>query len=102
LGTIAGGVVVAIRPGGPVYAGVLGIAIAIAGGRVSRRIPHTPALAPALAIDWNPFTETWRNLTGVARENIVVWRSMLGISWFWFYGAILLPAAPPLIAPHSV
>jgi 1-acyl-sn-glycerol-3-phosphate acyltransferase len=94
LGTIAGGVVVAIRPSGPVYAGVLGIAIAIAGWLVSRRIPHTPAVAPALAIDWNPFTETWRNLTGVARENIVVWRSMLGISWFWFYGAIWLAQLP--------
>jgi len=94
LGTIAGGVVVAMRPGGPVYAGVLGIAIAIAGWLVSRRIPHTPAVAPALAIDWNPFTETWRNLTGVARENIVVWRSMLGISWFWFYGAIWLAQLP--------
>jgi len=94
LGTIAGGVVVAIRPGGPVYAGVLAIAIAIAGWLVSRRIPHTPPVAPALAIDWNPFTETWRNLTGAARENIVVWRSMLGISWFWFYGAIWLAQLP--------
>jgi 1-acyl-sn-glycerol-3-phosphate acyltransferase len=94
LGTIAGGLVVAIRPGGPVYAGVLAIAIAIAGWLVSRRIPHTPPVAPALAIDWNPFTETWRNLTGAARENIVVWRSMLGISWFWFYGAIWLAQLP--------
>ncbi|HKU85460.1 MAG TPA: MFS transporter [Casimicrobiaceae bacterium] len=94
LGTIAGGLVVAMRPDGPVYAGVLAIAIAIAGWLVSRRIPHTPPVAPALAIDWNPFTETWRNLTGVARENIVVWRSMLGISWFWFYGAIWLAQLP--------
>ena len=94
LGTIAGGLVVAMRPDGPVYAGVLAIAIAVAGWLVSRRIPHTPAVAPALAIDWNPFTETWRNLTGVARENIVVWRSMLGISWFWFYGAIWLAQLP--------
>jgi 1-acyl-sn-glycerol-3-phosphate acyltransferase len=94
LGTIAGGLVVAIRPGGPVYAGVLAIAIASAGWLVSRRIPHTPPVAPALAIDWNPFTETWRNLAGAARENIVVWRSMLGISWFWFYGAIWLAQLP--------
>jgi len=94
LGTIAGGLVVAIRPNGPIYAGLLAIVIAIAGWLVSRRIPHTPPVAPALAIDWNPFTETWRNLTGVARENIVVWRSMLGISWFWFYGAIWLAQLP--------
>src|SRR5205085_3227124 len=35
----------------------------------------------------------WRNLR-LARENIVVWRSMLGISWFWFYGAIYLAQLP--------
>jgi 1-acyl-sn-glycerol-3-phosphate acyltransferase len=89
LGTIAGGIVVAIHPGGPVIAGLLAIGIAVAGYLVSRGIPHTPAVAPELAINWNPFTETWRNLR-FAQENRVVWLSMLGISWFWFYGAIFL------------
>ena len=93
LGTIAGGVVVAIKPGGPVAAGLLGIAIAVAGWLASMRIPHTPAVAPDLAINPNPVSETWRNI-GIARENIVVWRSMLGISWFWFYGAIYLAQLP--------
>ena len=93
LGTIAGGLVVAIQPGGTVAAGALGIAIAITGWLVSRRIPYTPAVAPQLAINANPFSETWRNL-GTARENRVVWRSMLGISWFWFYGAIYLAQLP--------
>ncbi|HEX6792384.1 MAG TPA: MFS transporter [Casimicrobiaceae bacterium] len=93
LGTIAGGVVVAIKPAGPIVAGVLGIAIAVAGWLASTRIPNTPAVAPALAINPNPVGETWRNI-GIARENIVVWRSMLGISWFWFYGAIYLAQLP--------
>ncbi len=89
LGTIAGGVVVAVEPNGPILACALAIAIAVAGYLVSRGIPHTPAVAPDLAINWNPFSETWRNLR-VAQENRVVWLSMLGISWFWFYGAIFL------------
>ncbi|MDQ2917168.1 MAG: MFS transporter [Pseudomonadota bacterium] len=93
LGTIAGGLVVAIKPGGTIIAGVLGIAIAVAGWLASRYIPYTAAVAPQLAINWNPFTETWRNLK-VARQNVVVWRSMLGISWFWFYGAIYLAQLP--------
>ena len=42
--------------------GALAIAVAVAGYLVSRGIPHTPAVAPDLAINWNPFTETWRNL----------------------------------------
>jgi 1-acyl-sn-glycerol-3-phosphate acyltransferase len=89
LGTIAGGVVVAIEPNGPILACALAIAIAVAGYLVSRGIPHTPAVAPDLAINWNPFSETWRNLR-IAQENRVVWLSMLGISWFWFYGALFL------------
>jgi len=93
LGTIAGGLVVAIKPDGTLLAGVLTIVVAIAGWLTSRRIPLTPAVAPELAINWNPVTETWRNLK-IAQENLVVWRSMLGISWFWFYGAIYLAQLP--------
>ena len=93
VGTIAGGLVVSVKPYGALAAGVLAIAIAAAGWLVSRRIPYTPAVAPELAINWNPFSETWRNLR-IAQENLVVWRSMLGISWFWFYGAIYLAQLP--------
>ena len=87
LGTIAGGLVVADV--GPVAAGVLAIALAVVGYTVSRAIPPTPAVDPALALNWNPVTETLANLR-FAHGNVVVWRSMLGISWFWFYGAIFL------------
>src|SRR5450432_4649066 len=89
LGEIIGGVVIAIKPDGPLYAGATAIAIAIAGYVVSRRIPQAPSVAPDLRINWNPFTETWRNLR-FAHGNRVVWLSMLGISWFWFYGATYL------------
>src|SRR5438105_442153 len=93
LGTIAGGLVVAIKPDGRLLAGFLTIAIASAGWLVSRAIPATPAPAPDLQINWNALTETWKNLR-FAQTEIVVWRSMLGISWFWFYGAIYLAQLP--------
>jgi len=89
LGEIVGGLVIAVKPEGPLLAGAVAIAIAIAGYLVSRGIPETPAVAPELRINWNPFTETWRNLR-FAHGNRVVWLSMLGISWFWFYGATYL------------
>jgi hypothetical protein len=89
LGEIVGGVVIAIKPDGPILAGGTAIAIAFAGYLVSRGIPNTPAVAPELKINWNPFTETGRNLR-FAYGNRVVWLSMLGISWFWFYGATYL------------
>jgi 1-acyl-sn-glycerol-3-phosphate acyltransferase len=89
LGEIVGGLVIAIKPDGPLYAGGTAIAIAIAGYVVCRGIPKAAAVAPDLRINWNPFTETWRNLR-FAHGNRVVWLSMLGISWFWFYGATYL------------
>ncbi len=93
LGTIAGGLVVAIKPGGLLAAAALTLAIALVGWLASRLIPPTPAVAPELRINWNPVSETWRNLR-IGYENPVVWRSMLGISWFWFYGAIYLAQLP--------
>jgi 1-acyl-sn-glycerol-3-phosphate acyltransferase len=89
LGEVLGGIVIAIKPDGPLYAGATAIAVAIAGYLVSRRIPIAPAAAADLRINWNPFTETARNLR-LAHGHRVVWLSMLGISWFWFYGAMYL------------
>ncbi len=93
LGTIAGGLLVAVPGVGPVLAGCAAIAVAVAGWLVSRAIPVTPAVAPDLAINWNPFTETWHTLR-LAYGNRIVWLSMLGISWFWFYGATFLTQFP--------
>ncbi len=93
LGTILGGVLVAVEPNGAVLAGFAAVAVAVAGWLVSRAIPVTPAVAPDLRINWNPVTESWRNLR-FAYGNRVVWLSMLGISWFWFYGATMLTQFP--------
>jgi 1-acyl-sn-glycerol-3-phosphate acyltransferase len=93
LGTITGGVLVAIPGIGPVLAGAAAIAVAVAGWLVSRAIPVTPAVAPDLVLNWNPVTETLANLR-FAYGNRVVWLSMLGISWFWFYGATFLTQFP--------
>ena len=41
----------------------------------------------------NPFSETWRNI-GFARESRGVFLAILGISWFWLYGALFLAQFP--------
>jgi 1-acyl-sn-glycerol-3-phosphate acyltransferase len=89
LGTIAGGVLVAMKPSGPMIVAVATIVLAVIGYVASRSVPAAPATDPSLKLNWNPFTETASNLR-LAAKNIVVWRSMLGISWLWFYGAMLL------------
>ncbi len=93
LGTIAGGVLVAIEPNGPLFAGLVAVAVAGAGWLISRGIPDMGASAPNLAINWNPVTETLKNLR-FAYGTRALWLSMLGISWFWFYGATFLTQFP--------
>ena len=61
--------------------------------RASFRSP--PAADPGLRINWNPFTETWRNLKFTS-QNRTVFLSILGISWFWFYGSMFLTQFPNL------
>jgi len=85
------GAVLAMLPG--VYAATTVVAIAVLGWWFSRDIPLTPAVDAKLVINWNPFSETWRNLR-FAKTNRTVWLSLLGISWFWFYGATLLAQFP--------
>ncbi|HEX7888869.1 MAG TPA: MFS transporter [Ramlibacter sp.] len=93
LGNIAGGLVVAIPQVGPQWVGAGCIAAALIGRLAAQWIPVSPATDPGLKINWNPFTETWRNLQ-LARTNVVVFRSLLGISWMWFFGAVFLSQFP--------
>jgi 1-acyl-sn-glycerol-3-phosphate acyltransferase len=69
------------------------IAIAVVGYFTSRRIPYSPPPVPELKINWNPITETIRNLS-FSKQNRPVFLSLLGNSWFWFYGAIILAQFP--------
>jgi 1-acyl-sn-glycerol-3-phosphate acyltransferase len=93
LGNIVGGLIVAVPGVGPLYVAISCMALALAGRLVAQYIPAAPATDPGLKVNWNPVTETWRNLR-LAYGNIVVFRSMLGISWMWFFGAVFLSQFP--------
>jgi 1-acyl-sn-glycerol-3-phosphate acyltransferase len=93
LGNIVGGLMVALPGVGPQYVAASCVALALAGRAVAQFIPKAPATDPGLKINWNPLTETWRNLQ-LAKGNLVVFRSMLGISWMWFLGAVFLSQFP--------
>lgn len=92
IGTIAGALVAALEEGA-LWITVVGVLVAVAGYLTSRGIPEAPAPAPELRINLNPLTETWRNI-GFARENRTVFLAILGISWFWLYGALFLAQFP--------
>jgi len=93
LGTLLGGVLVSLGSDGVLWVSVVVIAMAAAGYWVSRAVPHSPAPCPQLKINWNAITETWRNIRFL-RSNRTVFLSILGISWFWFYGALFLSQFP--------
>ncbi|MBC7438003.1 MAG: MFS transporter, partial [Bdellovibrionales bacterium] len=93
LGSLAGGLIVAIPEVGRVDVAVACVLLSLAGRAIAQAIPPAPATDPGLRINWNPVTETLHNLK-LAHGNIVVFRSLLGISWMWFFGAVFLGQFP--------
>jgi 1-acyl-sn-glycerol-3-phosphate acyltransferase len=92
-GTIAGPQLAGIETSWPYWIGVACLMVAVAGWLFSRRIPVAESVAPDLKINWNIFSETVRNLKFL-NENQTVLNSVLGISWFWFFGATFLVQIP--------
>ena len=94
-GMIVGGWMVTQPGWGTAGVGFGAVAVALAGLALSRLIPKAPPADPQLRIDWNPFSATWKNLA-FAQRNRTVFLSVLGISWFWFYGSLVVTQFPNL------
>lgn len=92
-GQVIGAVLVVQKPYGIEIIAGAAFLVAMIGWLCSLRIPLSPAPAPELTINWNVLTETVRNLR-FSSANRPVFLSLLGNSWFWFYGAIVLAQFP--------
>jgi MFS family permease len=93
LGNVAGGLLIAQPVVGARHVAIGCIALALVGRTTAQFVPYSPPTDAGLRINWNPVSETWRNLK-LAHGNIVVFRSLLGISWMWFFGAVFLAQFP--------
>ena len=93
LGNVVGGLLIAVPEVGASYVAWSCLALALLGRVSAQFVPRAPATDAALQINWNPVTETWCNLK-LAHGSIVVFRSLLGISWMWFFGAVFLTQFP--------
>lgn len=93
LGQVVGGLLVAVPEVGNHYVAMVCLGLAVLGCATAHLVPPTPATDPQLIINRNPFTETWRNLR-LAHDNLPVFRSLLGISWMWFFGAAFVALFP--------
>ena len=56
-------------------------------------MPPAPSTNPDLEIDWNILRQTGK-LMGYARERHDVFWAVIGASWFWFVGTVLLVQFP--------
>jgi MFS family permease len=82
-----------MHQGGELVTALSIVGLALLGYFASKQIPSSPAAEPSLKINWNPITETGRNIAFVWKSQ-AVWLAIIGISWFWFYGATLLAQFP--------
>jgi 1-acyl-sn-glycerol-3-phosphate acyltransferase len=93
VGMIVGNSLMLIAGYGTLAASLTTIGIAVVGYLASRAIPPAPATAPDLRFNWNPFSETWRVLKITAADR-AVFNAVLGISWFWFFGTVMIAQLP--------
>ena len=82
-----------MHQGSELVTGISIVGLAFLGYFASKQIPNSPAAEPSLKINWNPITETGRNIAFVWKSQ-AIWLAIIGISWFWFYGATLLAQFP--------
>jgi len=92
LGMIAGAHTIMIADG-PIFVSIMIIVFALLGYIAARKIPATGAASPDLKFNLNPVSETWR-IVKYCRSNRTVFLSVIGISWFWFYGSIIITQIP--------
>ncbi|MBX2799654.1 MAG: MFS transporter [Myxococcales bacterium] len=92
LGTIAGGLLINL-PSGDLVVAVGVVSTALGGLLAAQRIPAAPSVAPDQAValgDLVPGPGLFRLLTAYRP----IWLSILGITWFWTLGAVLLSLFP--------
>jgi 1-acyl-sn-glycerol-3-phosphate acyltransferase len=93
LGTLAGGWLMVGTDNGTVWVSAAVVVLALLGWWTSRGIPEAPATAPELAMDYNPVRATV-GVMAQLRGQPAVLNSVLGISWFWFFGSVVLAQLP--------
>jgi acyl-[acyl-carrier-protein]-phospholipid O-acyltransferase/long-chain-fatty-acid--[acyl-carrier-protein] ligase len=101
---IEGGTFLAIL-GGQLLAGVIPhatagitlVGLAVLGFVASLAVPSAPPSGKGEPIDWNVARSTWRILS-MAHEGRGVWLAILGTSWFFAVGAVLVSEFAPLVS----
>src|SRR5690625_6134250 len=70
-----------------------GVMTAVIGWRASVYIPQAEPADAVIALNLNPYRQGLRSI-GFARENDMVFWSIIGSSWYWFLGTFYLTQLP--------
>ncbi|MFC0684951.1 acyl-[ACP]--phospholipid O-acyltransferase [Novosphingobium clariflavum] len=81
----------------PWEAGLVAMGLAVLGWLAAQAVPAAPPSRDGHPIDWNIARGTWAVLVAAHRGR-GVWLAVLGISWFFTAGAILLTEFVPLVS----
>ena len=95
VGTIGGGILILLPHGPAIMAGIC-LIVAGAGIVSGYAVPRAEPAAPDLKIEANILRET-ALLVRNAKQDRLVWLPILGISWFWTIGAVLLAEFPVVV-----
>ena len=93
LGTLVGGALAGRGADARHIVSIALVLVAVLGWLAARGIPLAAASDPTLKVRFSPAAETWQ-LIRFASGNRTVFLSILGISWFWFVGSLLLAQLP--------
>jgi acyl-[acyl-carrier-protein]-phospholipid O-acyltransferase/long-chain-fatty-acid--[acyl-carrier-protein] ligase len=91
-GTILGGALILQKNGEYVISAII-MLVALAGWCSSLFIPRTNTHQAELKINYNFISET-KNLLIYSKQNRDIFLCILGISWFWLFGATFLSELP--------
>lgn len=92
LGTLCGGILIA-QDNGAWWVSATVLAVALTGWLATFTLVPTAACNPGKTININPLSAAFHILRGVHQQR-GIYLSILGISWFWFFGASLLALFP--------
>ena len=81
----------------PWVAGVIAVSVAVVGWLASLAVPPAPSIRGGHKIDWNIFKAT-ADVLRTAKHGSGSWLAILGISWFFAAGAVLMSEFAPLVS----
>ena len=93
LGTVFGALIISVDDWGPWLIAAIVIVIACIGYALSRQVPPQKPANPEQTMDWNVVREIIR-ITRLAHKDQRVFRSIMGIAWFWMIGATFMAQLP--------